>query len=470
MSDQFVAERKRLNARQDRFNRVSKLLSSTKKSDRQQAQRILKSMGRYDGPIDGNQGKGTTSALNAMRKSINNASSKLDLRVKQFNDNAARQRADKLAASKQKAKAEKQKAADEQRKSLIQTGVLATSVVAGLGYSAKSVKNLRKQDAVATKAINTELRRVNTQLEKTKNAKGAKLKSGQYSASTKKRLAVIANSAKKQNLTRYRMPIGGAKAVILAAESVGARVLAETTFKDNEMAKQTLHGVSTGLGIAALTTPLTRVADKHSTPHRLNAGHVAAIEEASSMGQTKPKASKKSAKSSAIKGAKAVGKKALKAVPIVGWAATAYFAGEAAYNTFSKTGSAAKAAEAGANNLTMGAYDAIKKSNNLPKSQKHILRTSNFKRLTKSQERSSQILKDLRADIKGNSKTTKTTTPAPKIKRVKAALSASKKQIKAGQKNVTSFKMSSKSNGYVKAHTRTINGKRVRVKSFKRAA
>lgn len=445
MPDQFSSARKRLNQRRDRLNNVSRLLSSTKKSDRQQAQRILKSIGRYSGPIDGSQGKGTTAALKAMRQSIDVDSSNLGLRVKQFNKNAAQQRSDKLAANKQKTKAAKQKADAEARKSLIQTGVLATSVVGGLAYSAKSVKNLRKQDAVSVKAINSELKRVNTKLEQTKKAKGAKLKTGQYSTATKKRLAAIANSAKGQGLTKYRMPIGGSKAIILAAESIGARILAETAFKDNEMAKQTLHGVSTGLGIAALTTPLTRVADKHATPHRLNAGHVTAIDEAASMGNARSKKlAKKTLKSSAIKGVKSAGKKALKAIPIVGYAATAYFAGDAAYRAFNKTGSVAKAATAGGDELTFGAVSSVKKELSRPKAEKKALQNKLVKRLRASNTRSVQGL-----------------------------LNASKRRAKATSKTpvrITPLKVSHISNGKVRAHTRTINGKRVRVKSFKRKA
>lgn len=59
--------------------------------------------------------------------------------------------------------------------------------------------------------------------------------------------------------------------------------------------------------------------------------------------------------------AKSTGKKIIKKIPFVGLAATAYFAGHAAYSVYSKTGSIAKAATAGGDELTFGAVTELSK-------------------------------------------------------------------------------------------------------------
>lgn len=488
MSDLFKADKVRLRKRLDRFDRISKNLASSNKADVKKAQKTLKSLGRYSGPIDGSQGKGTTAALNAMRKSIKADQADLTTRIDRSNKAAAQKRSDKLKASKQKAKAAQEKANSEFKKSATQTAVLATSVVGGLTYSAKTVKNLRKEDAVAVKTRNTELNRVNKQIEKIKTGKGAKTKAGNFSANTKKRLFAVADSAKKQGITKYKMPLGGGKAAILLAESVGARVLAETTFKDNELANQSLHSIATGLNIAAVAAPLTRVADKSSTPHLLNSGHITAIDEAHAIGKptSKTPAPKSKARSVLTKSLKAVGKGTSKAVPVLGWGLAAYAIGEAAYSKFSKTGSVAKAAtagtEAGVDVLTSGAYSVTKsQAKSFYKQSPNVLVNKGLKGYAKHYSPHNVVLRTALSVIPKkhlpaagkkilSDADAATKTPVRKVKSVKALLKSSKSDFVKSSNATRRQRLAKRanSNGTVKAHTRVVNGKRIRVKSFKR--
>ena len=451
---QFDNQQARISKRLDNFNKISRLLSSSKKTERQQAQRLLKALGRYNGPIDGNQGKGTTSALKAMRKKIDTDQTRLDNRVNSFNANAAQKRKDKAQANARKDK-----------NALIQSGAQAVSLVTSSTVVAVQVNKLNKLDKPAVAARNKELARFTKEIDKIKAEPGARTKAKTLKAATKQRIGAIAKQAKKAGVTRYKGPTGAPSGGLLFAK--GAMLKYAATKVDNEIAKGVLDATGNGLMLAGAGVPAYRFTRNAFGINQLNGQHLAKIADAETIAATttaraKPKSrapAKKSIRSTTLKGVKAVGKKAAKAVPIVGWAATAYFAGEAAYNTFSKTGSAAKAATAAGDEITFGVVSGVKKELSLSKAQKNKLRVSNARRLKKSRESSSSLLRRVVRDAKANK------VKSVKVRSVKGELAKSSLKVAVPKKvravSVKRKVQPAKRAGATFKRTRVVNGKRI---------
>jgi hypothetical protein len=435
-TNQFADQQKRLNSRLDRFNTISKLLSSQKKADRQNAQRKLKAIGRYNGPIDGNQGKGTTAALRAMRGTIDTDQSKLDKRIDKFNASAAQKRKD---AAKKRA----DKRADNARKdsnALYQGALNAGALAVSSTVVKVQVNALNKLDAPAVASKNKELARFTKEIDKIKSEPGAKTKSKALKAATKRRIGAVADKASKAGVTKYKAPVGLTGGGLLFAK--GAVLKYAATQTDNELLKGTLDATGNGLMLAGAGTPAMRFTRNAYGANQLNGTHLAKIADAKAIATPAKKKAKAPAKSSAIKGAKSVGRKALKAIPVIGWAATAYFAGDAAYNTFSKTGSVAKAATAGADELTMGAVTKLKSDS---KKSRTASKSINSRRKQIAQMRAKS-----RISVSNSLRTSK--TEARSVTKSRNAKLARRKS----------------SNGLVKAHFRNVRGKRIKVQSFKR--
>jgi hypothetical protein len=356
---QFNDKQKRISSRLDRFENISKLLSSTKKADRQQAQRKLKALGRYNGPIDGAQGKGTTAALKAMRNKIDADQIRLDKNINNFNKVEAGKRKSEAKKRADKAAENKRKDGNATKQGLFNVGALAVSSA----VVKVQINALNKQDAPAVAAKNKELARFTKEIDKIKAEPGAKTKSKNLKAVTKRRIGAVAEQATKSGVTKYRGPIGAPGGALMFAK--GAFLQYAATKTDNELLKGTLEATGNGLMFAGAATPLFRTTGNAFGKNQLNGQHLAKIADAKALAAPKTKTAPKTLKSTAVTGAKAVGRKALKAVPVAGWGLVAYAIGEAAYSKFSKTGSAAKAATAGAevgvDVLTSGAYSVTKK-------------------------------------------------------------------------------------------------------------
>lgn len=481
MSDLFTADRNRLNKRRTRFDRISKNLSSSKAADVKKAQKALKAIGRYSGPIDGRQGKGTTAALNAMRKAIQADQTKLDARVdRHFANQASKRKAD---ANKRKAKANENKRKDSNavKQGLFNVGALAVSSA----VVKVQLNQLNKQDAPAVAAKNKELARFTKQIDKIKSEPGAKTKTKALKAVTKRRIGAVADQAIKSGVTKYKGPLGAPGGALMFAKGAFLQYAASKT--NNELLKGTLEATGNGLMFAGAATPLFRSTQNKFGKHQLNGQNLAKIADAKALSAPKPKAKPKTLRSTAISGAKKVGGKALRAVPVLGWGLAAYTIGEAAYSKFSKTGSAAKAAtagvEVGADVLTSGAYSITKKqAKSLYKQSPNVLVNKGLKGYANHYALHNVVLrtalslipkKHLPANGKKILKNAEaaTKTPVRQTKSVKALLRASTTKAKTPvSKNVVRKSRPKSSNGTVKAHYRTVGGKRIRVKSFKRKA
>lgn len=435
---QYQEQQSRINKRLDRFETISKLLSSTKKADRQQAQRKLKALGRYSGPIDGAQGKGTTLALKAMRKKIDTDQSRLDLSINNFNKNAASKRKAEAKKRADKAAENKRKDGNALKQGLFNVGALAVSSA----VVKVQLSQLNKQDAPAVAAKNKELARFTKEIDKIKTEPGAKTKTKALKAITKKRIGAVADQAIKSGVTKYKGPIGAPGGALMFAKGAFLQYAASKT--DNELLKGTLEATGNGLMFAGAATPLFRSTQNKFGKHQLNGQNLAKIADAKALSAPKSKAKPKTLKSTAVQGAKSAGRKALKAIPVIGWAATAYFAGDAAYNAFSKTGSVAKAAAAGGDELTMGAVSKLQRDAKKAKSASKAINS-----------RRKQI-----AHMRAKSRIS-----------VSNSLRASKTEVKPMTKSRNAkLARRSSSNGVVKAHYRTVGSKRIRVQSFKRKA
>lgn len=481
---QLQDQQSRINKRLDRFETISKLLSSTKKADRQQAQRKLKSLGRYSGPIDGAQGKGTTSALKAMRKKIDTDQNRLDLAINNFNKNAASKR--RAAAKKRadKAAENKRKDGNAVKQGLFNVGALAVSSA----VVKVQLSQLNKQDAPAVAAKNKELARFTKQIDKIKSEPGAKTKTKALKASTKKRIGAVADQAKKAGVTKYKGPLGAPGGALMFAKGAFLQYAASKT--DNELLKGTLEATGNGLMFAGAATPLFRSTQNKFGKHQLNGQNLAKIADAKAISAPSTKKapiSKNKTRSVLSKGLKAVGKGTSKAVPVLGWGLAAYAIGEAAYSKFSKTGSVAKAAtagtEAGVDVLTSGAYSVTKsQAKSFYKQSPNVLVNKGLKGYVKHYSPHNVVLrtalsvipkKHLPAAGKKILSDADASTKAPvrKVKSVKALLKASTSKTKTPvSKSIARKSKQKSSNGVVKAHYRTVGGKRIRVQSFKRKA
>jgi hypothetical protein len=357
---QFNDKQKRISSRLDRFENISKLLSSTKKADRQQAQRKLKALGRYNGPIDGAQGKGTTAALKAMRNKIDADQIRLDKNINNFNKVEAGKRKSEAKKRADKAAENKRKDGNATKQGLFNVGALAVSSA----VVKVQINALNKQDAPAVAAKNKELARFTKEIDQIKSEPGAKTKAKNLKAVTKRRIGAVAEQATKSGVTKYRGPIGAPGGALMFAKGAFLQYAASKT--DNELLKGTLEATGNGLMFAGAATPLFRTTGNAFGKNQLNGQHLAKIADAKALAAPKTKTAPKSkARSVLSKSLKVVGKGTSKAVPVLGWGLAAYAIGEAAYSKFSKTGSVAKAAtagtEAGVDVLTSGGYSVTKK-------------------------------------------------------------------------------------------------------------
>lgn len=472
-TNQFADQQKRLNSRLDRFNTISKLLSSKSKADRQNAQRKLKAIGRYNGPIDGNQGKGTTAALRAMRGTIDTDQAKLDKRVDSFNATAAQKRKD--AAKK---RADKQ--ADNARKdsnALYQGAFNAGALAVSSAVVKVQVSALNKLDAPAVASKNKELARFTKEIDKIKSEPGAKTKSKALKAATKRRIGAVADKASKAGVTKYRAPIGLTGGGLLFAKGVVLKYAATQT--DNELLKGTLDATGNGLMLAGAGTPAVRFTRNAFGANQLNGTHLAKIADAKAIAAPVKKKVKASVNTKAIKGAGVVGKGVSKAIPVLGWGLAAYAIGEAAYSKFSKTGSAAKAAsagaEAGVDVLTSGAYSVTKnQAKSFYKQSPNVLVNKGLSGYAKHYAPHNVVLrtalsvipkKHLPATGKKILSDAKVATGTPTIKRksisVQGALSKSKTKIGTKAKSARRAAKVVKRAGATFKRTRVVNGKTI---------
>lgn len=435
---QFAKQQTAIDKRRSNLDDLQSLLASGDKKKVKQAQIKLKAQGRYSGPIDGAQGKGTTKALKSMREAISRDQSGLDTRISGFNKNLQGKR-----------DASADKANRQFNNAVAQTAFNAGSLIVSSAVVHHQVKSLNKADAPAVKARNKELDKFARQITAIENDRGVKTQKGNYKATTKRRFAAVALEAEKAGVTRYRGPLNIVGGGVLLAK--GALLHYGASKTDNEYLSGAFTAVGNGLLLAGAGTPASRVAKLAFGQNQLNGKSLAKIAEAKSIAGpgaiNKVRETQQAAKRVTAKSAvKVAGKTALKAVPVAGLAAALYFAGEAAYNAFSKTGSAAKAAEAGLDDLAGGLIKKAKRD--------RVKSLDRSKAINSRRKQIQEMRRNSRAKVRSVKTTLKQDRRAnpitPKTAAIKPVVMAHKSRVK------------------VKSHTRKTGLKRARVRSYTR--
>lgn len=281
---------------------IYRLSVSDKPADRKKAQRQLKTLGLYKGPIDGDIGLGSVQAITKLRAEAKE-SKRADRAAKAAEANAKlKQKALELEIERQIGK-EKERDRDAEKegfwRSIYQAGGFATSIAVGTYFGHKLEANITAKDAEAIKAKNRALQGTVKEINATLRGAG-RTKSGDLKAPIKKQLKGIVKSAHSRGLTKHTFPRGFGVAAFLIADSIALRVLAETQAADNEYARSGLHTVATGLQFTGATIPAFRDINIKSTPVNLDGQAVAKVVKAGAASGFKPP--KPSAKLKVVKG------------------------------------------------------------------------------------------------------------------------------------------------------------------------
>lgn len=364
------------------IQRLTRLTSSSDKKDRIAGQRLLKGLGLYSGPLDGNVGDGSTAAIAKLRKELN-AKQERQSRLNEIKINAAaearraqaadKKRADEAKAQALKIKNDEKLATKKAYDAAAQVAFTATALGTSVVFANHEVNKLNKIDAGAVAAKNRELKRVSDQIDAIKSENGAKTKTKQLRASTKRRIAAVAGEARISGTTKFKMPLGAPSGVLLAGKGLLLQYAASKM--SNEYARDGLNAAASGLYIAGLGVPAARLTRAKFGASPLNAKYLSKIADAEALGSaTKSVKAAKSAKVAASAvgtkavtkvatriGASALGRAALRFAGPVGVAISVGLTARASYNAYVKTGSLVKAAEAGADELTLGGYSLAKK-------------------------------------------------------------------------------------------------------------
>lgn len=361
------------------INKLTTLSSSTVKKDRIAAQRMLKGLGLYKGPLDGNLGKGSSAAIAKIRSQIAEEKSregklarlKIQAAEDARKDKAARQkREDEAAALALKNKNAQAKKDREAKDAGVQVGFTVLSLGTSVGFANHEVNKMNAIDAKAVKVRNIELKRYVGEIDKIKSEPGARNRNKTPKAETKRRIAAIASKAQAQGVTRYKAPIGLSSGVLLAGKGLLLQYAASKT--SNEYARDGLNAAASGLYIAGLGVPAARFTRAKFGKNPLHGGHLGKLADAEALGKTvaKKAAPKAVASNSTYKlisntlskvANSKVSKVALRVAGPAALVFTAATVGYSAYTAYKKTGSLASAAEAGADTLTLGGYGLAKK-------------------------------------------------------------------------------------------------------------
>lgn len=428
------------------LQRLTRLTSSGNKKDRIAGQRLLKGLGLYSGPLDGKVGGGSTKAIAKLRAQVQ-AKQKQQARLQEIKLNAAAETARINAATRKRKDAaealrlknlndakKKTKATNDAIAQVTFTGVaLGTSVA----FAAHEVKKLDAIDSVAVKAKNAELGKYSKEIDAIKRETGSRTKAKTLKAATKRRIGAVAAKANAQGVTKFKAPIGLSSGLLLAGK--GALLQYAASQSKNEYVRDGLNATASGLYVAGLGVPAARFTRVKFGKNPLNGTHIAKLADAEAIGKTVKntkagKAAKDAASFAAKKtglktlnasagkvaarvGATAIGRGALRFAGPIGLIITAGLTARASYNAYQKTGSFVKAAEAGADELTLGGYSLAKKyALNTPKKP---VKTAS---VTKAQTRS------LTRSLKSNTKTANKIKPV-RVSSVRKVPSVSQKRF-----------------------------------------
>lgn len=442
---QFSSKQARIDKRRAEFDQLKKQLESGKKAKITKAQKALKAAGRYGAAkIDGIHGKATTKALAAIRAEIRADQSRLDKRLEAHQNRVAKAGADKLAGKKLEAGENARK----DKNAYLQTGYQAGALGISIGVTKYQVSRLNALDKPAITARNKELARYAKEIETLKSDKTSLTKAKNLKAPVKTRIGAIAKSAKLSGVTTYKGPIGAYSSGALLLKAGLLKYAATQT--ENAVLKGSLDATGNAMILAGAATPAARITQNAFGVNRLHGKHLAKLADAEALAATvKPKKAKAPVKVSfAGKITRGVGKVLAplgKALAPIGYGIAAYAAIDTAHRVFSDGGGSAKAAtkgiEAGADVLTMG------------QSKKWRANPQNsFESMIN--RRAAKIGKRNKPPVKS----------AAKVRSVQGALRQAKdaaKPIVRNKKSPAAIVSSSKIK--VKAHTRKINGRSVRV-------
>lgn len=273
------------------IEKIYNLAVSDKVADRKKAQRMLKALDLYKGPIDGEIGLGSMRAISKLRAQAK-ADKEADRKAEALEaENKLSQKKLELQLKKNEQESKEldnKLANDAYWRSMYQSAGFAISAGFGAFAGHKIEKVITAKDAAAIKAKNKALRDTVKEVNATMKTT-ARTKSGDFKAPVKKQLGAIVTKANSRGITVHKYPRGWGVAAFLLADSLVLRGLAETSGKDNPEVRSGLHTVATGLQFASMAIPGFRSINIASTPHQLDGQAISKIARAGAIAVVKPK-------------------------------------------------------------------------------------------------------------------------------------------------------------------------------------